>query len=507
MKRRIILAVLSVFLSITIMATPALAKDPDKGEGAQGVPFQELWDAVADLQERISDIQSMVEEAVDDAMSSLVVDWSQITNVPSGLDDGDDVGITEEGDPVFGASAAAGITGGDIANWRTAYGWGNHADAGYLKSYTEIDPVFGESVAASITAADIAKWNAGSGGGTGDGHSLDAADGDPQDAVYVDNEGNVGVGTTSPSGIFEARGTIALTLDLNVAPQVTHPKLGGQIAWQSFTPKLTGKLAKVQVKLRRSPDCALDAKLSILNAAGGVPFGTPLVTQEAYVTKYLPGESAAAWITWELYPAPPVVAGHQYAWQLSLCKAGTSVPRNVWLLASESDVYGGGRANADPALDYLFRTYVAPYKSLVFTENGNLGIGTADPGNDTLDVRGRAYASGGWQTTNADYAEWFEKEEEAVPGDIIGINLETGKARKYRPGDWFIGVCSTKPAYVGNRLSETDEEMAKTHILVGLLGQIDINEEQVIIEGRIVKTTDSIEIGILLNNGKVLIGR
>jgi hypothetical protein len=29
-------------------------------------------------------------------------------------------------------------------------------------------------------------------------HSLDAADGDPTDAVYVDNDGNVGIGTASP---------------------------------------------------------------------------------------------------------------------------------------------------------------------------------------------------------------------------------------------------------------------------------------------------------------------
>ncbi|MCK4734597.1 MAG: hypothetical protein KAT65_19230 [Methanophagales archaeon] len=35
--------------------------------------------------------------------------------------------------------------------------------------------------------------------GAGDGHSLDAADGDPVDAIYVDNDGNVGIGTTSPS--------------------------------------------------------------------------------------------------------------------------------------------------------------------------------------------------------------------------------------------------------------------------------------------------------------------
>jgi hypothetical protein len=35
-------------------------------------------------------------------------------------------------------------------------------------------------------------------GGSGDGHSLDADDGDPVDAVYVDSLGNVGVGVTSP---------------------------------------------------------------------------------------------------------------------------------------------------------------------------------------------------------------------------------------------------------------------------------------------------------------------
>ena len=39
-----------------------------------------------------------------------------------------------ETDPVFNASAAAGITTTNITNWDTAYGWGNHADAGYLTS-------------------------------------------------------------------------------------------------------------------------------------------------------------------------------------------------------------------------------------------------------------------------------------------------------------------------------------------------------------------------------------
>jgi hypothetical protein len=50
-------------------------------------------------------------------------------------------GITET-DPIFVASPANGILSGDISNWNSAYGWGNHASAGYLTSYTETDPVF-----------------------------------------------------------------------------------------------------------------------------------------------------------------------------------------------------------------------------------------------------------------------------------------------------------------------------------------------------------------------------
>jgi hypothetical protein len=38
---------------------------------------------------------------------------------------------------------------------------------------------------------------------TGDGHSLDAADGDPADAVYVDNDGKVGINTPTPQYLLD----------------------------------------------------------------------------------------------------------------------------------------------------------------------------------------------------------------------------------------------------------------------------------------------------------------
>lgn len=45
------------------------------------------------------------------------------------------------------------------ADWNTAFSWGNHALAGYLTSFSETDPIFSASASAGIAGTDITNWN------------------------------------------------------------------------------------------------------------------------------------------------------------------------------------------------------------------------------------------------------------------------------------------------------------------------------------------------------------
>ncbi|MBI2870460.1 MAG: hypothetical protein HYY14_01990 [Candidatus Omnitrophica bacterium] len=102
----------------------------------------------------------------------------------------------------------------------------------------------------------------------------------------------------------------------------------------------------------------------------------------------------------------------------------------------------------------------------------------------------------------ADYAEYIIAEEIIEPGYLVGINLETGRARKWQMGDPLVGVTSTHPAFIGNTAGETAEE---PHVLVALVGMVDIKDTEAVTEGRIVKTPDGQRVGYLLADGKVIL--
>jgi hypothetical protein len=68
-------------------------------------------------------------------------------------------GSITEFDPLFELSPAHGISGLNITNWNNAFGWGNHALAGYLTNFTETDPLFGASPSFGISVTNITNWN------------------------------------------------------------------------------------------------------------------------------------------------------------------------------------------------------------------------------------------------------------------------------------------------------------------------------------------------------------
>jgi hypothetical protein len=68
-----------------------------------------------------------------------------------------------------------------------------------------------------------------------DGHSLDAADGDPVDALVVDEDGNVGIGTTEPNAELEVSGDrLRLVDSSNAHLQIAH-EFSNMWTWRAST--------------------------------------------------------------------------------------------------------------------------------------------------------------------------------------------------------------------------------------------------------------------------------
>ena len=101
------------------------------------------------------------------------------------------------------------------------------------------------------------------------------------------------------------------------------------------------------------------------------------------------------------------------------------------------------------------------------------------------------------------YSQYLENEEHIPVKSLVGFDRTTGKVRKYRAGDEFLGIVSSLSGYIAGGSSATEHDPHYT--LVGFLGPLDFNAKEVIIEGRVVFTPDRKPIGVLLSNGKVFL--
>lgn len=191
------------------------------------------------------------------------------------------------------------------------------------------------------------------------GHdSLDASDGSPIDVVFVDPNGLVGVGTTSPTDRLHVVGDARIsgelcaavgagaTLDQQVS-QTDWTVLVSPNQWQSFTAGVTGDL--VAVEIASPPNTTLEIRAG--EGAGGALLGSAALNA-------VPNFS---WRTVVLATPIPVSAGQKY----TLVQAGTC----RWAIANIE--YAGGTSSI--VNDLCFRTYVSTPNGCLVQTNSVLG--------------------------------------------------------------------------------------------------------------------------------------
>ncbi|MBT7337669.1 hypothetical protein HN801_03110, partial [Candidatus Peregrinibacteria bacterium] len=88
---------------------------------------------------------------------------------------------------------------------------------------------------------------------------------------------------------------------------------------------------------------------------------------------------------------------------------------------------------------------------------------------------GAVHADGAFNSTGADYAEWFKSRDTLQKGEVVCIDLTQNNAviRCTSEADSNVmGIVSTNPAFIGNRISGAGDIMPPGYALIGLIGQV-----------------------------------
>jgi hypothetical protein len=279
--------------------------------------------------------------------------------------------------------------------------------------------------------------------------------------LFVDEAGNVGIGTTEPISALHVDGTLTVDTLAGNGAGITNTSfssansifamesLNGQSlqvrsravildqenlvfgggassesAWQSFTAGTDGQLASIEVMRTAAAGGLILGSAAVVNLYEGEGTGGNLLGTTA-----VPVSVRSAWQSAALPRPVSITAGNQYTIQL----IGTS---QLWWYFTNSDPYPGGRGDDSDAEDFAFRTYMVDptaqwQPNLVIDPEGEVAIGKATA-TSTLDVDGTvtatAFAGDGSGLTNLPAAGglWDESDTDVYyDAGNVGIGTDS----------------------------------------------------------------------------------
>ena len=354
--------------------------------------------------------------------------WADVTDIPADIADGDD-GITVELDPIFGLSEAANILVTDTTNWNTAYGWGDHSLLGYFSNS-------GEAGTADRTLGNTDNF--------GLGFLTNGSN-----RLHIQNDGNVGIGTTSPGSKLEVNGDV----QANNAYRLFDTN--GAINTQNWTLRAAPSGFGVDGNFEIFEE-GLGSRLVIADSTGNVGIGSATPTAKLEVIGQIrmfdgtQGDgrvltsNASGYATWQDPGSLWTESGSNVYYNTGNVNIGSATSPNPAIklyVHGKATVFGASTGNPNNYLTDFggARNYI---RGETVFDWGNIGIGTATP-QAKLEVVGQikmnhaSKGAGKVLTSDADgLAEW----KDAFSGLWGGT---AGSDIYYNTGN--VGIGTTNP--------------------------------------------------------------
>ena len=231
-------------------------------------------------------------------------------------------------------------------------------------------------------------------------YSLDAFDGVPLEAVFVDAVGRVGIGTTTPSEELHVAGTNPRLLieDTGSSNPEINLRSDGTSNWAIYKKRSTGDLNFFQ---------GTSDKVMIQDGTGNVGIGTTLPDHKLHViglAKFELGGGSIAITTPGARPGMIAFAQNGNRRDVTVYNEGISITSSN---STAAPVIGNG---------------------IFIHENGNSGFGTSNPLHK-IDVNGRVRTKTLEITGGADLSEQFNISDDVellkpIPGMVVSIDPE-----------------------------------------------------------------------------------